>query len=527
MNTIYKTIWNPTFRASTPSKGAGASALRTATLLSALCLAMSASPVMAANSGLQLCDPQDTDPAARGIALGSGSTAPSALNCQSSGYSFSLNNRGDDVGSSGFGLSTARVTGYDNGLLELKGDGGISMVGNVQMNANSLTGLAAGKVSASSTDAVTGAQLFTTNAAVADLDGRMVTVEDSVSDLASQIEGGGLGLVKQDDITREITVAGDSDGKVINFGGTQGARVLDGVAAGAVNATSTQAINGSQLFAAGNSFAGALGGGSKVNADGSISAPVYRIGGTDVTGVGNAITGLDASVQANSDRIADIQGNMDEMSESLLSVANDAADRMRGIESNLGNLNGRFSQLETSIATGAFGDNGMVSSNVTDRSKLVAIASGEGALAVGDGAVASGDASTAIGTDSVASGANSVALGNGSVAERDNSVSVGATGQERQVTHVAAGTEDTDAVNVAQLKQSVRYDQNADGSTDYSRVSLGQEGTPVTLSNVAHGRVAADSSVAINGAQLYDWTMNQDNQFSNVSLGRQIGDLER
>ncbi|MGH8043393.1 MAG: ESPR-type extended signal peptide-containing protein, partial [Stenotrophomonas sp.] len=437
MNTIYKLIWNPTLRAfvvgselakgntKTRSKVAGVSALGTAALISALCLAMSTSSAMAANSGLVLCDPENPN-SDTGMSLGSGSTAPAGLDCQGSAISFGLVNRGTDNGAAGFGVATARVAGYGDGRLELKGDAGISMLGNVQMNANSLTGLAAGKLSETSTDAITGAQLFATNTTFADLDDRMITVEGSVSDLTDAIEGGGLGLVKQDDITREISVAGDSDGKLIHFGGTQGARVLDGVAAGTVNATSTQAVNGSQLFAASNSFASALGGGSKVNADGSISAPVYRIGGNDVTGVGNAITGLDANIQKNSDRIAIIQGNMDELSETVRYVADDANARLEGIESSLGDIDGRVSELETSIAAGTFGDNGMVSSNVTDRSTQVAIASGEGALAVGDGAVASGQASTAIGTDSIASGTNSVALGNGSAAERDNSVSVGA-----------------------------------------------------------------------------------------------------
>ncbi|HJR72132.1 MAG TPA: YadA-like family protein, partial [Luteimonas sp.] len=47
---------------------------------------------------------------------------------------------------------------------------------------------------------------------------------------------------------------------------------------------------------------------------------------------------------------------------------------------------------------------------------------------------------------------NAVALGNNSVADRANTVSVGAEGSERQVTNVAAGTRNTDAVNVSQMQ---------------------------------------------------------------------------
>ncbi|MGY6002192.1 hypothetical protein ACS9ZK_21460, partial [Stenotrophomonas maltophilia] len=60
----------------------------------------------------------------------------------------------------------------------------------------------------------------------------------------------------------------------------------------------------------------------------------------------------------------------------------------------------------------------------------------------------------------------------GSKAERDNSVAVGSAGSERQVTHVAAGTEGTDAVNKNQLDavaatadKTSRYFQ-ASGSAD-------------------------------------------------------------
>ncbi len=83
----------------------------------------------------------------------------------------------------------------------------------------------------------------------------------------------------------------------------------------------------------------------------------------------------------------------------------------------------------------------------------MAAASGSDSLTVGNAAAAEGESSTALGNNSQAKGNNSVALGNGSVADRDNSVTVGLQGNERQVTNVAAGTQDTDAVNVAQLNQ--------------------------------------------------------------------------
>jgi len=83
------------------------------------------------------------------------------------------------------------------------------------------------------------------------------------------------------------------------------------------------------------------------------------------------------------------------------------------------------------------------------------VASGSNGVAVGNTATASGSNSTAVGANAQASANNSVALGAGSVATRDNTVSVGSTGNERQITNVAAGTQATDAVNVQQLNSAV------------------------------------------------------------------------
>lgn len=57
-----------------------------------------------------------------------------------------------------------------------------------------------------------------------------------------------------------------------------------------------------------------------------------------------------------------------------------------------------------------------------------------------------------LGHNAKVTGEGGVALGAGSVADRANAVSVGSTGANRQIINVAAGTEDTDAVNVSQLK---------------------------------------------------------------------------
>ena len=51
--------------------------------------------------------------------------------------------------------------------------------------------------------------------------------------------------------------------------------------AGAINSTSKDAINGSQLYNTASTTAAALGGGAALNPDGKISAPTYKVGGKD------------------------------------------------------------------------------------------------------------------------------------------------------------------------------------------------------------------------------------------------------
>ena len=106
---------------------------------------------------------------------------------------------------------------------------------------------------------------------------------------------------------------------------------------------------------------------------------------------------------------------------------------------------------------------------------LDANASGEHSHAIGSEAAASGEYSSAIGRRAEAKGKYSVALGAGSLANEENVVSVGDGGtvdgelypDYRRIINVAAGENDTDAVNVKQLNEGLaRIDLVSDGAAD-------------------------------------------------------------
>jgi len=492
-------------------------------------------------------------------------------------------------------------------------DGRVDSLGNnvaSNLGGGSTYDQATGKVSAPSYD-VGGTKVNNVGDAVKNLDDRTTSNTTAITQLGDQLNSGEAGLVKavKDDEGKVtgITVAKDLGGSSVDFTGTDGARKLAGVAAGAVSTTSTEAINGSQLQAVSKSVADNLGGGSKVNPDGTVSAPSYDVGGTTVSNVGDAVKNLDDRTTSNTDAIAGNTTAINNITNgggikyfhanstladsaatgtdsiavgpaatasatNAVAVGNGAtASHAESIALGAGSqtsvgaqegydaafvgssssrgevaIGGRkitgvaagsadtdavnVSQLKAGVVsavdqakgytdariTEVVGTVGNVTGAIDDLKKgadgmfqvgqdggAKPTASGQNAVAGGSNAQATGANSTALGANSQASGSNSVALGAGSVADRDNTVAVGSTGNERQVTHVAAGTADTDAVNVGQLRQSaagtVRYDSNADGSVNPQSVTLNAGGAPAGLHNVADGVRPND---AVNMGQL-------------------------
>ena len=128
-------------------------------------------------------------------------------------------------------------------------------------------------------------------------------------------------------------------------------------------------------------------------------------------------------------------------------------------------------------------------------------------IAAGDGSVASGGNSLALGVQSSTSNGavGAVALGLSSKAEKTNSMALGVSANAAHERSVALGANSkTDAtVSTAnQLVNGLWYKNYAGGSAD-STLSVGSDTVKRTITNVAAGRVNAQSTDAINGSQLY------------------------
>ncbi|MGF6448386.1 autotransporter adhesin [Paraburkholderia youngii] len=269
----------------------------------------------------------------------------------------------------------------------------------------------------------------------------------------------------------EYAFAGANPTSTVSVGSDGSERTITNVAAGRLSATSTDAVNGSQLYATNQALDQI--GSNMTNLD--QGAVKYDI--------------VDGTVNYNS---VTLGGGRSSGPVVLTNVAAgsstyDAVNygQLQALQNEVSNVNSRVTNIENNGGSGGNGGSGSnpyfnATDTSSDDSAVVNVAApgtGAGSTTAGSGAVATGDNGTAVGSNAnasdsavaIGSGAaassgavavgqgaqatasSSVALGQHSVADRENTVSVGSAGRQRQVTNVAAGSQATDAVNVSQL----------------------------------------------------------------------------
>lgn len=154
--------------------------------------------------------------------------------------------------------------------------------------------------------------------------------------------------------------------------------------------------------------------------------------------------------------------------------------------------------------------NGISSTALGQQSTAIGASSkawGSQSTATGATADASAAGASAFGANSSASGVNSTALGLAAQASTDNSVALGAsstTGAAIAVTNGSVGG------------RTYAYA----GGSPVGVVSVGASGAVRQIQNVAAGRIAADSTDAVNGSQLY-----ASYQAINAAMGQSVGGL--
>ncbi|WP_459040268.1 ESPR-type extended signal peptide-containing protein [Stenotrophomonas sp. PSU-St83] len=410
--------------------------------------------------------------AANAIAVGAGSLADRA-------NSVSIGAAGAERQVTNLAAGTAATDAVNLGQLQaseegalrydLNGDGSVNYASATLGQggtATTLRNLGPGQVSATSSEAINGAQLFAANQAVATHLGGGAAVnaagvltaptytinniaangtisQGSYNDVGTAFDAVSNSLANVADQTDDIDKRAvkydvDGSGNVVNtvtLSGTgTGAVKVTNVAAGSILAGSSDAITGDQLFSTNSTIASYFGGSTAFDGTTNLwTAPSFSISsiatdGTltanDYSNVTAAFSAVDGSLRVLNQRITNGGG-----SPYLAVNSSAAAAAAAGAEA---------------LAVGP-----------------QASAAGASAVAVGNGANASADNSVALGAGSVASvGAQSGytgAYGQTGASNSAGEVSVGSSGSERKITHVADGSDDHDATNVGQLKNGVNY----------------------------------------------------------------------
>ncbi|WP_371752015.1 ESPR-type extended signal peptide-containing protein [Snodgrassella alvi] len=356
-------------------------------------------------------------------------------------------------------------------------------------NERTISGVADGRVDATSNQAVNGRQLYSLSTSTST---SLSSLQDQLH-LASGTIPAGISTTLS---SLQLNALQWNGSAYDASHGSGTAQKITNVASGDTGQNSTEAVNGSQLWQMKNEWKQDL-----QSLSSSVDTKLAQN-----SGGGNASAINEATEKANQ-AISDTQ-----------KLSASTADALSAVAASLGG-NASYNPL-TRAGTGGFTAPSYTTSNAdgtavtannvgdainnlynggskyakVNSTQAVASASGSDAIAVGGAAAASGKAAVAIGSQAAASAENGVAIGNhasvtqnGGIALGANSVAntaagingyipVSATAQQaraiqattstqaavsvgdaangvyRQITGVAAGTADTDAVNVAQLK---------------------------------------------------------------------------
>ncbi|HBB2969032.1 TPA: YadA-like family protein [Escherichia coli] len=462
----------------------------------------------------------------------------------------------NNVGDALAAINTSFSTSLGDALLwdatAKGGDGAFSAGRGKDNTASIITNVADGAISSTSSDAINGSQLYDTSKYIANTLGgdAEVNADGTITAPTYAIAGGSYSNVGDaleaidttlDDALLWDATANDGNGAFsAAHGKDKTASVITNVANGAISSTSSDAINGSQLYTTNKYIADALGGDAEVNADGTITAPSYTIANAEYNNVGDALDALDDNALLWDATANDGAGAYNASHDGKASIITNVADGNIG-EGSTDAINGSqlfntnmliqqnseiINQLAGNTSETYIEDNGAginyVRTNDNGLAFNDASASGIGATAVGYNAVASGESSVAIGQGSYSNVDTGIALGSSSVSSRvivkgsrDTSVSeegvvigydttdgellgalsIGDDGKYRQIINVADGSEAHDAVTVRQLQNAIgavattptKYFHS--NSTEEDSLAVGEDSLAMGAKTIVNGNV--------------------------------------
>ena len=383
--------------------------------------------------------------------------------------------------------------------------------------------------------------------------GAKATLLNSVAlGTASKTDKEGKAYVQREIMGETYTWAGGQTtdaGDVVSVGSKGYERQIINVSPGDISATSTDAINGSQLYGvlsaiervryfSVKSEEGKTDGTKNWNNDGAKATNSIAIGpnaATSTGATGSVSLGHNANVLGE-DSVA-VGPNATVTSRTVGAVALGSNANSRGTGSIAIGLNtendrnysivvGAHSRANYENATvvgaraaaqnngtamgylsNAVGDDSVAIGHQAQTTQAYSIAIGKQAnssglysTAIGSSAQAAGQNSFAGGNNAKATGSDSVALGNGATTTIGSSVALG-NGAVGTANNFDATAKNATFKNDSGTTTNVSYAASSSAKT--GAVSVGSAGNERQIHNVAAGRISATSTDAVNGSQLY------------------------
>ncbi|MBJ8474493.1 YadA-like family protein, partial [Acinetobacter bereziniae] len=410
-----------------------------------------------------------------------------------------------------------------------------------------ITGLTAGEVSATSTDAINGSQLYATNQAIADSKTHYVSVNDDGVQADNYNNDGATGknalavgvgskaagenalvIGYNNNVAQDKTVAlgssitttqansvvlgnestdraatseskvsingqdyafagvGSANNGVVSVGKAGAERQIINVAAGKVSSDSTDAVNGSQLYATNQAITevGKSAAAAKTEVIQGDNIVVTETQGKNGQSVYNVATAKEVSF--NKTTVGTVitdsaTGKITGLTAGEVSAT--STDAING--SQLYATNKAIADSKTHYVS--VNDDGVQADNYNNDG-----ATGKNALAVGVGSKAAGE--------------NAVVIGYNNNVAQDKTVALGSSITTTQANSVVIGNESADRAATSESKVTILgqdYAFAGVGSASNGVVSVGKVGGERQIINVAAGQLSATSTDAVNGSQLY------------------------
>ncbi|WP_242913767.1 YadA-like family protein [Brevundimonas pishanensis] len=475
---------------------------RAGTLASSVESPLNAQPILVNTTPLNVTDTvalgsQSVSTVNQGVAVGTRARVDGT-----NGLAFGADARSTEARSiaMGDGATTSAVVGTANTTIggNTYAFAGTAPVGTFSIgsagNERTLTNLAAGRIDAASTDAVNGSQLFATNQVLQNLTAasgtaRYVSINDAGTPKGNVNSDGATGADAVA-IGPNVTAIGNESTSIGSNNSADGNNSLSIGTGNQANGTQSQAI-GDDNEAVGE-YAKAFGTSNLAYGERSMA-----MGGENIT------------EGAYSQAIGYQNYTSTEYSQAI--GANNQVDGERAQAMGIANLaSGNFSQAygadnETSGENSqAFGNNNLASGNQSQAIGLNNTASADNSQAVGENNQATGNYSQAFGADNVASGNYASVYGANSTATADRSMAFGYNAQATHADSIALGSNASTSAaagTASTTLQGTTY--NFAGTAPVGTVSIGSAGNERTITNVAAGRLDANSTDAVNGSQLH------------------------